>query len=147
MRIISKLYANILIILIISGLILPNFAFLQDQSISPPETLEEAKELGEEAVEISQEKLPGTLEKIWQEEVLPTWRKMYDWFEKNIWPKILCWFKREIKPKVKEEIEKRKPVIEEEFQKEKEEVKKEIREEVIPKATQSLWEKFKELIK
>src|SRR4030042_101456 len=132
-----------LVMLIIFGFFLPNLAFLQNQSITPPKTFEEAKELGEEVVAVGQKELPGTLEKIWQEEVLPVWHRMYDWFKENIWPKILSWFRREVEPKAKEEIEKRTPIIEEEFQKEKEEIKKEIQEEVIPKDTKSLWENLK----
>jgi len=121
---------------------LPSFSFAQNQPISPPKTLEEAKEMGEKALETGQKELPGIIEKIWKEEVLPVWQKMYDWFKKNIWPKIESWFKKEVQPRAKEEIEKRKPLIEEEFKKEKEEMKEEV-----PKVTKSLWEKFKELIK
>lgn len=137
----EKLKIN-LIILVMVGLILPNFAFLQAQGIEPPETLEEAKEMGEKAGQEVKKELPGILEKIWKEDVLPIWEKMYQWFKTNIWPEIKSWFKKEVEPRVKEEVEKRKPIIEEEFQKEKEEVKEEL-----PKVTKSLWEKFKELIK
>jgi len=129
-------------ILIISGLLLPIFSFAQNQPITPPKTLEEAKEMGEKALEVSKTKLPGIIEKIWKEEVLPVWQKMADWFKINIWPKIESWFKKEVQPRAKEEIEKRKPLIEEEFNKAKEETKKEV-----PEVTKSLWEKFKELIK
>lgn len=129
-------------IIVIFGVFLPSFSFAQPQSFQTPETLEEAKKMGEKALETTQKELPGILEKIWKEEVLPVWQKMYDWFEVNILPQIKSWFKKGIEPKVKEEIEKRKPVIEEEFQKEKEEVKEEL-----PEVTKSLWEKFKELIK
>ncbi|MDI6591415.1 MAG: hypothetical protein QME61_00510 [Patescibacteria group bacterium] len=137
----NSLY-HILIILSISGLLLSSFCFAQQPKIKSPETLEEAKEMGIKAGKEVKEKLPGILEKIWEEEVLPVWQKMYNWFMINIWPKIESWFKREVKPRAKEEIEKRKPMIEEEFQKEKEELKKEI-----PEVTKSLWERFKELIK
>ena len=129
-------------IIVIFGVFLPSFSFAQPQSFQTPETLEEAKKMGEKALETTQKELPGILEKIWKEEVLPVWQKMYDWFEVNVLPKIKSWFKKEIEPKVKEEIEKRKPVVEEEFQKEKEEVKEEL-----PEVTKSLWENFKELIK
>jgi len=149
-----------LIILIIVGLwlpiltfALPSFAqqnlrgFAQDQPISPPETLEGAKEIGERALETIPKELPGTVEKIWKEEVLPIWQKMYDWFLSNIWPKIKGWFKKEVEPRAKEEIEKRKEIIGEGLEREKEELKKEVKEEIIPKTFDSLWEKFKELIK
>ena len=126
-------------------LILPSFSLAQTQTTTPPETLEEVKELGEKALKTSQKELPGILEKIWKEDVLPVWEKMYEkwsewwdsstqpWFQ-NIWEKIATLFGKE--------IEKRKPIIEEEFKKEKEEVKEEL-----PEVTKSLWEKFKELIK
>ena len=133
---------NIICFFIIVGLILPSFSFAQFQSFQTPETLEEAREMGGEALEVSEKELPGFLEKLWQEEILPVWEKMYNWFMINIWPKIESWFKKEVEPRVKEEAEKRKPMIEEEFKKEKEEIKKEL-----PGVTKSLWEKFKELIK
>ena len=133
---------KLIVISIIFGLWSPSFSFAQSQSFQTPETLEEAKEMGEKALGTTQEKLPGILEKIWKEDVLPIWQKMYNWFLANIWPKIESWFKREVEPRVKEEAEKRKPIIEEEFKKEKKEVKEEL-----PGVTKSLWEKFKELIK
>jgi len=133
---------KLIVISIICGVLLPSFSFAQLQSFQTPETLEEAKEMGEKALGTTQEKLPGILEKLWKEDILPIWEKMYSWFMINIWPKIESWFKKEVEPRVKEEVEKRKPIIEEEFEKEKEEAKKEL-----PKVTKSLWEKFKELIK
>ncbi len=126
-----------IIIFAIVGLLLPNFSFTQEKVLQLPETLEEAKEIGEKAFGITKKELPGILKRIWKEEVLPIWQKMDDWFKANIWPKIKAWFKRE-----KEEIEKRKLIIEEEFKKEKKEIKEEL-----PKVGKSLWEKFKELIK
>lgn len=126
-------------VLVIFGLLLPSFSFAQ---VEQPETLEEAKEMGEKALEVSKKELPGILEKIWEEDILPIWKKMYSWFMTNIWPKIESWFKKEVEPRVKEEVEKRKPIIGEGFKKEKEEIKEEL-----PEVTKSLWEKFKELIK
>ena len=133
---------KIIIISIISGLLLPSFSFAQPESFQTPETLEEAKEMGEKALVTAQKELPGILEKIWEEDILPIWQKMHNWFMINIWPKIENWFKREVEPRVKEEVEKRKPIIEEEFEKEKKEVKKEL-----PGVTKSLWKRFKELLK
>lgn len=127
--------------LILFGLLLTSFSFAQ-KPITPPETLEEAKEMGEKAFEVTKKELPGILEKTWKEEVLPIWQKMWDWFKINVWLEIESWFKKEVKPRAKEEIKKRKPIIEEEFKKEKEELKKEL-----PKVGKSLWEKLKELIK
>ncbi len=127
-----------------SSLVSPVFSLAQEtpKVIEPPETMEEAKELGEKALETTQKELPGILEKIWEEDVLPIWQKMYDWFLTNIWPQIKSWFKKEVEPRVKEEVEKRKPIIEEEFEKEKEKLKEEI-----PEVSKSLWEKLNELIR
>lgn len=130
--------AKIITILIIVSLLLSSFTFAKEVSITPPKTLDEAKKMGEKAFK----ELPGILEKIWKEEVLPVWKKMLGWFKKNIWDAIVSFFKKEVEPRAKEEVEKRKPIIKEEFKKEKEELKEEV-----PKVTKSLWEKFKELIK
>lgn len=129
-------------ILIIFGLLLPIFSFAELKSFKTPETLEEAKQIGEKTLEITQKEMPSILEKLWKEDVLPVWNKMYQWFIANIWPKIEKWFRKEIEPRIKEEAEKRKSIIEEELQKEKEEIKKEA-----PEIGRTLWEKFKELIK
>lgn len=136
---------NIRIIVIISlifGLVLPFLTIAQENSVSPPENIEEIQTLGEKAAQVTGKELPGNLENIWNEEVLPMWQKMYDWFLANIWSKVDNWFKDVFKPLLKEEAEKRKPIIEEEFQKEKGEVKAEL-----PQVTKSLWERFKDLIK
>jgi len=131
---------------ILFGLFLPCFSLAQ---IETPETVEDVQKLGEKALEVGQQELPGLIERIWQEEVLPIWQKMYE-----IW---LKWWRNTIEPwldglwqKVRgllgQEIEKRKPLIEEEFEKEKKEMKEELKTEGV-KAGQSLWQKFKELIK
>jgi len=133
---------KILIIAIICGVLLPSFSLAQKQIIKVPETLEEAKEMGEKALKEAWKQLPDILKKIWQEQVLPIWQKMWDWFKVNVWSKIENWFKNEILPRLRGEAEKRKPIIEEEFQKEKEELKEEL-----PQTTKSLWEKLKEFLK
>ena len=137
---------KIIFFLLIFSLVLPGFSFAQPQSFQTPETLEEATEMGEKALGTTQEKLPGILEKIWKEDILPIWEKMYNWFLINIWPKIESWFKKEVEPRVKEEVEKRKPIIEEEFKKEKKELKEDVKKE-LPRVGKSLWERFQELIK
>lgn len=126
---------KIIVSLILVGILLPGFSLSQEPiKFQAPETMEEVKEIGGKALEVGEKELPGILERIWKEEVLPIWKKMYDWFKLHIWAKI--W------PLAEKEIEKRKPLIKEEFQKEKEELKEEA-----PKVGKSLWEKFKELIK
>jgi len=126
---------KIISFLLIFGLFSPFFSFAQEKPITPPETLEKAKEIGKGFPE----RIAETLERVWREEVLPLWQKIYNWLKKTLWdPYISPFFKRE--------IEKRKPIIEEEFQKEKKEIKEEVKTE-LPKAGKSLWERFKELIR
>jgi len=112
---------------------------------SPPENLEEAKEIGEKAVEEVPKELPGIIGRIWENEVLPIWRKMYEIWS-NFWNNTLKpWLSgicNKIKEKLGMEIEERKPKVKEEFEKEKEELKEEV-----PEVGKSLWEKFKEIIK
>ena len=130
-------------ILILFGLLLPSFYFVQaanQSSPQPPETLKEAEIVGGKIIKL----LPETLKGIWQE-ALVIWQTMekraknfsdsyiWPWFQ-NIWQKIQSSFGKEIKQ--------RKPVIKEEFKKEKEEMKTEL-----PKVGKPLWERFKELIK
>jgi hypothetical protein len=122
---------KIIIIWAIVGILLPSFAFVQTQPVSPPETLEEVKEIGKKI----EKEIPKMLEKVWKEEILPIWQKIYNWLKKTFWDPYLG-------PFFKREIEKRKPIIEEEFKKEKEEMKEEL-----PRVGKSLWERFKELIK
>lgn len=103
------------------------------QEIAPkaPETLEEAKELGERMLKA----FPEALKKPWQEAVV-IWKRMWVWFKNlgySIWYRINSFLGRE--------VEKRKPEIQEEFEKEKQEMKEEI-----PKVGKSLWQRFKELI-
>ena len=140
-----RLINQAITILTLFGFLLPSFSFAQ-VPIETPETMEEAKEMEKKALEVSKKELPGILEKIWKEEVLPVWQKMWkavsNWWNNTAWPKIKGFFKQKVEPPVKEEIEKRKPIIEEEFKKEKEEIKEEL-----PKVGKSLWERFKELIK
>ncbi|MDP1538790.1 MAG: hypothetical protein Q8M00_02045 [bacterium] len=130
---------KIISILILSLILLPNFSFAQEQfEMSTPETLEEAKKIGEKALGVGKKELPGIIEKIWKEEVLPIWQRMWDWVKANIWSKIESW--------IKPEVEKRKQFFEEGFEREKEEMKEEVKTE-LPKVGKSLWEKFRELIK
>jgi len=114
-------------------------------SAEAPETLEEAKFILVELIK----NLPSAVKKIFIEEALPIWQKMYEKI-KSFWNiyisarvKIL-WQK--IKTTFEKKIEKKAPVIEKEFEKEKQELKKEIREKT-PGIMKKTWEKLKKLIK
>lgn len=130
-----RILYNLIIILSITGLLLPSFSFAQASNL--PETPEEAVQLGEKTLEAGEKEIPVIIKSIWKEQILPIWMKMFNWFKANIWPKIYSWFQKVIGP----EIDKRKPLIGEEIEKETEEVKEEL-----PVIGKSLWEKFKEII-
>jgi len=121
---------------------LPFFALAEIKDASIPEGFNEAKERAEKVIEAAKQDWPQRMKNIWNEDILPTWQKMFDWFYQNIWSKARDWFKERIWPRVEE----KKPVIEQEFEKEKEEAKTEI-EQGIPGVGKSLWEKFKDLIR
>ena len=79
--------------------------------------------------------LPGMIKELFEEQVLPLWKRMYEWFKENIWEKI--------KPLTVEEIERRKQIAEEEAQKERDELMQEIGEISI---NNDFWEKIKEFL-
>ena len=120
---------NILIIFLILNLVLPNLCFAQLQL---PEDMEGVEGMREEALDIGKEKMPEMIKNIYREDVLPVWRKMYEWFESHIWIKV--------KEVFGEEIEKRKPIIEQEFEKEKGGIKEEL-------LDKSLWGRFRDLVR
>jgi NRPS condensation-like uncharacterized protein len=126
---------NFINLLLILSLALPIFSFAQQQTkIKQPENLEEAKEMGKQAIETTQKELPGILKKIWKEEALPVWQKMWEWFRENILVKIESLFKSE--------YEKKKPEVKEEFKKKTEEIKKET-----PQFLGKILEKFSSLLR
>lgn len=132
---------KILIILIILSFALVNLSLAQE-TIQAPKTLEEAKEMGEQAFETGRRRLPDILKTLWEEDVLPVWKKMYDWFEINMGSKIKDFFQNEVMPRLEGEYEKRKPQIEQEFEEEKQELREEL-----PELGKTIWERLKELWK
>lgn len=145
MKNLSISYIKYLSIFLIVGFLLTLVAPLafaqQDQEIpGAPKTLEEARTLGERILW----SFPEALKNPWQE-ALTIWKKMFNWF-KGFWKSFVTPWLQNIWYKINfflgKEIEKRKPEIMKELEKEKEEIKEEA-----PKAGESLWQRFKELIK
>jgi len=141
---------KIIPILVIVGFLIANLGFAVEIGQTPkaPETLEEAKTMGEKVLT----GLPRALKEPWRE-ALGIWGRMADIFS-NFWNSyIFPWLKsiwHQITIPFKKEMERRQPIIEEEFKKEKKEIKEEIKEEIkveLPETTKSLWQRFKELIK
>ena len=130
----------------ISCLIFPALTFSQTTLPSVPENPQEVKELGAKALDVAEKQGPGIVSRIWNNEVLPVWKKMFGWTKEHIWEDRL---KSKLETVwagtlrvLKVEVEKRKPKVQEEFQEEKREIKQEA-----PQVGKSLWEKFKEIIK
>lgn len=120
---------KLILIFIMLGLVLPCFAFAQNQLPTLPKDLKGAGKTG------------GDILKIWGKmaDIFSDWWNSYifPWF-KSLWQKIKA-------PLIKE-MERRKPIIKEEFKKEEKQAKEEIKVET-SKAGKTLWERFKELIK
>lgn len=125
----KKVVLSSLITAFLLSFAMPNV--LAQEVVEAPESLEEAKSLGQRVLT----GFPEVFKKTWQES-LAFWKKMLDyvspWF-KSIWNSILSLLGKE--------VEQRKPEVEEEFKKETQEMKEEI-----PKAGKSLWQRLKELI-
>ena len=106
------------------GLFLPILpvAALAETGLEPPETIEEAKTFGLGILR----SLPEAVKKIWQEQVLPLWQRMWQWFKEQL-RKLWHWFLGLLG----REVERVKPEIEEKVEQTK----------------QSLWQRFKNLFK
>jgi hypothetical protein len=141
----NKIVYKFIIILSITGIILPNFVFAKDATQLPkmPETFDEVWAFLKRIIE----PLPNALKGVWQE-AMGIWQRMADWFknlwDSNIWPKIESLWQK-ILAIFGREIEKRKETIQEELEKEKQEVKQELKEGA-EKASKSLWQRIKDII-
>jgi len=121
---------KIIIICLTASLFLPIMA---QGEMEPPENLEEAKGFGLEIIG----QLPGAVKKIWREEVLPLWQKMWDWLKGQL-QKLWDWLKAQLQKLwncilglLGREVEK----VKSEAKEKQEEIQK------------SLWQKFKDLFK
>lgn len=137
---------NVIILITAFSLIAPFASSCRALIISAPENMEDAKKMGRNAANVVREKMPNTIERTWNEEVLPIWGKMYEWAKNNIWETRLKLFFTNIWNKIlrifRQEVEMRKEDVKEEFQKEKQEIKQEA-----PEIGKTLWEKLKDLVK
>ena len=150
---------KILIFLLVISFFFPLFSLATDIELKQPETMEEAKEMLEEGTKKAASDAPELVKKTWDEEVIPVWRKMWNW-TKNTWNNYAkgsfskLWY-NSLKPRIQNslqkikktlgmEVEERKETIKEEWEKEKEEMRKEMEKEM-PTTGKSLWERFKEL--
>ena len=121
----KKLFGGVMII----GL------FASSGIIAPPQTLDEAKGVGEQILLL----LPKTMQQVWNEEVLPIWSKAWV-IAQDLWIKYVWW-------RIEPEFNRRKALIPGELEKEKEELSQEFQTELESQGgLQGLWERFKVLI-
>ena len=134
---------TIIILFILLGMTSPVFA-QEFNRIEAPETIEEAKEFGKQLGD----QIPGEVEKVFQEEVLPVWGKMLEWAE-GIWNQtVVGWIDGIVANLVglfNQEVEKRGDQIKEELRKETEELKEDLKDEA-GEVVQGLWERFTSML-
>ncbi|KPJ56869.1 hypothetical protein AMJ49_03595 [Parcubacteria bacterium DG_74_2] len=83
----KKLYKT-LIFLSICGLILPNFYIFAQDKVLQLQDLNEPKEIGQKILEVLK-KFPKIIGEVFKEDVLPFWKKIWNWFKENVWLKIV----------------------------------------------------------
>jgi hypothetical protein len=124
--------------------IAPSFAL--SQSITQPENFDQAKELGNKALEVTKTQGSTIIKNVWEKDALPIWKKMLNWLQTNIWDNHLKPWLGNIWEStlriLKIEVSQRKPGVQEEFQNKKQAVRQEA-----PVLGKSLWQKFQNLIK
>lgn len=123
---------------VILGIFIPLAFKISAAPLPMPENFEDIQKAGEKVLDTTKKEAPNVFEKIWNNEVLPVWEKMKNWFLEKVWSKIF--------PKAKEEVEKRKPVVQEEFEKEKQEMGQEIKT-TLPGVLKNIWRKIIDFFK
>jgi len=133
---------NIIILATIGMIFSFNIVQAEMKVLEAPDTIGEAGEMSKNVAETGKKELPGVVESLWKDRVLPVWQGMYSWFYDNVWVKAKDWYLTEIKPRLFGEYQKRKEIITTDYHKEKQKMKEEI-----PNVGKSLWGKFLEIIK
>lgn len=119
-------------------LIFSFFGFIakaEGNRVEVPDTIDAAKIFIMDLIRAGREDLPKNMKSTWENEVLPVWGRMYDWYKTNIWSRV------------QEGIKLREPAVKEAFDKEKGEMAEDIKKEA-PKFSEYLkflWQEFKNL--
>lgn len=92
--------------------------FASSGIIAPPQTLDEAKGVGEQILLL----LPQAMQQVWNEEVLPIWSKAWI-IAQDLWTKYVWW-------RIEPEVNRRKALIPGELEKEKGELSQELQREL-----------------
>jgi len=130
---------NKLFIFLISLIVVfSSFIFIvkaEEGKVEVPETVGGAKEVLMNMIKVGREQLPQSIKSMWDEEVLPVWGRMLDWFKVNIGSKV------------GEIIKQREPEVKQDFEEEKGEMAQDIKKEA-PNFSQYLktfWQEIKNL--
>ena len=126
-------FKHLFLMILTIAVLLCDSGFVLAEVPKTPQTFKEAETMGKEILW----GLPQALKEPWQE-ALGAWAKMGGWFA-NFWNSYIA-------PWLNDVWQKKKPEVKEKFEKEKKEMKEEIKVEV-PKIGESIWQRFKELIK
>jgi hypothetical protein len=129
---------KIIILLVLIVFLFSNFSFVvkaEEGRAEVPATIEGAKNVLKDMIRAGREQLPQSIKAMWNEEALPVWGKMYDWYRENIWSRV------------REKIENREPAVKEAFDQEKGEMATDIKKEApkISEYLKFLWQEFKNL--
>ncbi len=103
------LFIFYLIILFSGGLVFAQET-VQKRTTSPPKDFQEAKEIGKNVLIVAKEKLPTIMKQVWEEQVVPFWKKADIWLKDKIFPKMEYHYK-EIDSKARKKIEKQEPLL------------------------------------
>jgi hypothetical protein len=111
-----------------------------------PENIDEAKALGEKAVNVVQNQGWGILKNVWNNDAMPIWKNMFTWAKEHIWnnflgPKLKSIWTNAVSI-FKKEVEYRTPTSEQKINEEKTQIKEEA-----PTLIKSIWEKIRDFIK
>jgi len=103
------LFIFFLIILLSGGLVFAQET-IQKPMISSPKNFQEAKEMGKNVLIAAKEKLPTIMKQVWEEQIVPFWKKADIWLKDNIFSKMEYHYK-EIDSKARKKIEKQEPLL------------------------------------
>jgi len=86
---------------------------VQKRTTSPPKDFQEAKEMGKNALIAAKEKLPTIMRQVWEEQVVPFWKKIGIWLQDNILSKMERNYNK-VNSEAREKIKKQEPLLKKE---------------------------------
>jgi|GEM_PF-3569956 len=95
---------------------------VQKRTTSPPKDFQEAKEMGKNALIAAKEKLPTIMRQVWEEQIVPFWKKIGIWLQDNILSKMERNYNKvnseanynKVNSEAREKIKKQEPLLKKE---------------------------------